>query len=222
MLLTLDKQVTFALLQRLATAICKLFGPQCEVVIHDFADFEHSIVHIEGNVSNRSVGGAATDLLLARARSGETDEDLYSYLTSLQGGGFMKSSTIFLRDEGGEAYGAFCINFNISGLMSFRNLLSDMIATEERDSVTELLSDDIASTVGAMITEAIYDLDKELPILSREDKIDLIAQLDARGVFQVKKAVPLVADQLGLSRATVYNYLAEARNHNHNNHQGGE
>ncbi len=52
--------------------------------------------------------------------------------------------------------------------------------------------------------------------MSREDKIDLIARLDEKGVFQVKKAVPILADQLSLSRATVYNYLSEARNHQHN------
>lgn len=215
--LSSDQQATFALFKRLAVALCKLFNSQCEVVIHDFTDFEHSIIHIEGNISNRSVGGAATDLLLTHARNGATDEDLYSYLTSLPGGGWMKSSTIFLRDEAGKAYGAFCINFDISGLMSFRNFLNSLIATEEQDSVTELLSDDIASTIGAIITDAIYELDKELPILNREDKIDLIAQLDAKGVFQVKKAVPLVADQLGLSRATVYNYLSHARNHQQGN-----
>jgi len=62
--------------KQLAVALCKLFDPFCEVVIHDFADFEQSIIHIEGNNSNRSIGGAATNLLLTRAMGGETDEDL--------------------------------------------------------------------------------------------------------------------------------------------------
>jgi predicted transcriptional regulator YheO len=211
-----DKETTFELMKQLAVALHKLFGSFCEVVIHDFTDFEHSIIHIEGNISNRSIGGAATDLLLTRASSGETDEDLYNYLTSLPGSGLMKSSTIFLRDETGQAYGAFCINFDISALVGFRNLLGDFVTTEDQAEVTELLSDDIYKTIQEILAETIYELDKELPIMSREDKIALIARLDTKGVFRVKKAVPILADQLGLSRATVYNYLSEARNHQNN------
>jgi predicted transcriptional regulator YheO len=37
-----------------------------------------------------------------------------------------------------------------------------------------------------------------------------MGRLSEKGVFQVKKAVPIIADMLGLSRATVYNYLREA------------
>ena len=48
--------------------------------------------------------------------------------------------------------------------------------------------------------------------MSREEKVSLVGRLADKGIFQVKKAVPVVADQLGLSRATVYNYLRDARN----------
>src|SRR5690349_10466974 len=112
-----DKVETLQLLLQLAVALRRLFSPFCEVVIHDFADFEHSIVCIEGNVTNRNVGGAATDLLLAKASQGDTDEDLYNYLTSLPGGRLMKSCTVFLRDGGGAAYGAFCVNFDITAFV---------------------------------------------------------------------------------------------------------
>ncbi|MFM7174715.1 MAG: helix-turn-helix domain-containing protein, partial [Caldilinea sp.] len=51
-------------------------------------------------------------------------------------------------------------------------------------------------------------------LLNRDDKIGLIRRLDDKGVFQIKKMVPFVADQLGLSRATIYNYLREGRGEN--------
>jgi predicted transcriptional regulator YheO len=47
--------------------------------------------------------------------------------------------------------------------------------------------------------------------LSREDKITLIAKLDDKGVFQVKRAASILASQFGFSKATIYNYLREAR-----------
>ena len=99
------------LLRQLAKSIERLFSPFCEVIIHDFSDLEHSIIHIEGALSGRSIGGAATNLLLKRVRNGETREDLYNYTTTLSGDRKVKSSTIFLRGDDGVAYGAFCINY---------------------------------------------------------------------------------------------------------------
>ena len=94
---TSNKVAAFALLKQMSVGIVKLFAPHCEVVIHDFSDLEHSIIHIEGNISGRKVGGAATDLLLTQARSGNTVQDFYNYQTFLPNGRNMKSCTMFLR-----------------------------------------------------------------------------------------------------------------------------
>lgn len=204
--------LVFPVLQRTATALQRLLTPFCEVVVHDFRDFEHSIIHIEGNVTNRKVGDAATDLLLTKASLGDTDEDLYNYLTSLPGGRLMKSCTVFLRDETGKAYGAFCINFDISAFANMRKVLGDFLATEEKVDVSENFANDIEETIQAVLTETLYELGQQLPLMSREEKVGLVGRLADKGIFQVKKAVPIVADQLGLSRATVYNYLRDARN----------
>jgi predicted transcriptional regulator YheO len=201
------KTTTFRGLCQLAVALQRLFNPFCEVVIHNFADLEHSIVAIEGSVSKRSVGGAATDLMLAKVSSGDTDEDLYSYLTSLPGGKLLKSSTVFLRDDSGKAYGAICINFDITQFVSFRQILGALTSANDRNGVTEMLSDDIQNIIEATIAELLQDRGENLFIMTREDKIDLVARLNSKGIFQFKRGVPLVADLLGLSRATVYNYL---------------
>ncbi|NJK80912.1 MAG: hypothetical protein HC876_14330 [Chloroflexaceae bacterium] len=206
-----ERTMLFETLSRLAVSMQCLLGPLCEVVIHDFADFEHSIIAIEGNISNRSVGGSATDLLLEKASTGDTTEDLHSYLTSLPGGRLIKSSTIFLRDQHGQAFGAFCINLDITAFISLNRVINTLIATNDRNEVSELLSDNIPETIQSMVAETLYDAGKGLSVLSRDDKIELIARLHSRGVFKVKKAVPILADLLGLSRATVYNYLREAR-----------
>jgi predicted transcriptional regulator YheO len=206
-----ERQAMFAVLAQIAESLRRLFDPFCEVVIHDFSDFEHSIIHLEGNITNRKLGGAATDLLLSKAQSGDTDEDLYNYLTSLAGGRLMKSSTVFLRDETGRAYGAFCVNFDISAFVSVRKILGAFVTTEEKGDIVETFSDDIEETIQSLLTDTLHEVGKGQPLMSREEKIDLIARLDERGIFQVKKAVPILADQLGLSRATVYNYLREAR-----------
>ena len=43
--------------------------------------------------------------------------------------------------------------------------------------------------------------------LDREAKQDLVRRLDEEGAFVIRKAVEEVADALGVSRFTIYNYL---------------
>jgi predicted transcriptional regulator YheO len=51
------------------------------------------------------------------------------------------------------------------------------------------------------------ELGAPLAALSREDKQRAVRLLDERGAFRLRKAVEDVADALGVSRFTVYNYL---------------
>lgn len=210
-LLKQDSHTTFVIAKQLATALHKLFGPMCEVVLHDFVDLEHSIVHIEGNVTCRAVGGPATDLILEKVRKGETHEDLYGYATSLPGGRMMKSSTIFLRNQHGHAVGALCVNLDVTDFIAARNALNAFVATRDNERTTETFSDNIFDTVQSVVAETLYETGRSLAGMSRDDKIELMSQLESKGLFQMKKAVSIVADMLGLSRATVYNYLRESR-----------
>lgn len=218
-----DRDAVFALLSQMGVGIYKLFSPFVEVLIHDFSDFEHSIIFIEGDVTGRSVGGAATDLLLTQAKNGNTQRDFYNYRTTLPNGKHMKSCTMFLRDSDGAAYGAFCINVDVGAIEVMHKLMSGFLDIEEDNGVSETLSDDIQKTIRSILMETIQETEKDIPIMNRDEKVDLIARLDDKGVFQVKKAVPVLADELGLSRATVYNYLTEARDKQHNDgHQEKE
>jgi hypothetical protein len=47
--------------------------------------------------------------------------------------------------------------------------------------------------------------------MSRADKQRVVRYLDERGAFALRKAVEMVADALGVSRFTVYNYLDATR-----------
>lgn len=51
------------------------------------------------------------------------------------------------------------------------------------------------------------ELGGRLPLLAREDKQRAIRLLDERGAFTLRRAVEDVADAMGVSRITVYNYL---------------
>ncbi|MEM8621041.1 MAG: helix-turn-helix domain-containing protein [Actinomycetota bacterium] len=51
------------------------------------------------------------------------------------------------------------------------------------------------------------ELGGRLPELSREDKQRAVRLLDERGAFTLRRSVEDVADAMGVSRITVYNYL---------------
>ncbi len=58
-----------------------------------------------------------------------------------------------------------------------------------------------------LIENVERDFGARLPQLSREEKQQAIRILDERGAFTLRRAVEDVADAMGVSRITVYNYL---------------
>ncbi len=92
-------------LTRLAKALSKQFGDNCEIVIHDLnkASLDNSIVAIEnGHVSNRSIGdGPSMVVLDTLTKKPEDIEDQLAYLTEVDGK-MIKSSTVYIRDEKGD------------------------------------------------------------------------------------------------------------------------
>ncbi len=58
-----------------------------------------------------------------------------------------------------------------------------------------------------LIESVEREMGAPLPSLSREEKQKAIRLLDDRGAFILRRAVEDVADAMGVSRITVYNYL---------------
>ena len=65
----------------------------------------------------------------------------------------------------------------------------------------------VHGTLDRMIGAVEAELGAPLGDLSREGKQRAVHLLDERGAFQLRKSVEEVADALGVSRFTVYNYL---------------
>jgi predicted transcriptional regulator YheO len=197
----------FETLKVVGRAIVATFGDRCEVVIHDLSKPEVSIVWIEGNVTGRSVGGSATDLLLKELRRGDREEIL-NY-GGYAAGKVMKSSTILFREDD-MLYGALCINFDVTDFVAAEYTLRSFCkpATEEEE---ETFVQDLTEILETMIAEACYEVGMPVGSMDKDEKVRLVDILEQRGAFEIKRAVPLVASRLGVSRFTIYNYLSEAR-----------
>jgi hypothetical protein len=65
----------------------------------------------------------------------------------------------------------------------------------------------VRGALDRMIGTVEEELGQPLKDLSREDKQRAVRLLEERGAFQLRKSVEDVADAMGVSRFTVYNYL---------------
>lgn len=61
--------------------------------------------------------------------------------------------------------------------------------------------------LGRLLARTEAELGQPLVELSREEKQAVVARLDDAGAFLLRRSVDEVADVLGVSRFTIYNYL---------------
>lgn len=196
------------LLKMIGEAVSATVGEWCEVVVHDLADLEHSIVWIKGNVTGRKVGGHMTDLGLARLRAGQL-EPLLGYTTYTEDGKTLRSSSIFIQDQEGNPIASLCINLNITPFLLFDRFLHALTTQGQEPDVTESFSEDLTQMVENTIAQCAYEVGKPISLMSKADRMQVVDLLDDRGVFQLRKSVPLVAKHLGVTQKTIYNYLTE-------------
>jgi predicted transcriptional regulator YheO len=196
------------LLAKIGDGVSATVGEWCEVVVHDLRDFDSSIVFVSGEVTHREVGGHVPARGLFNMRSGRT-EPLINYTVHTDDGSTLKSTSIVVHDERGKPVAAFCINLNVTPLLLFQQFLHNMVPGEEAPILATSFSTDLAETVERIIAECGREVGKPISVMSKSDRVQVIRLLDQRGVFQLRKSVPLVSDRLGVTQKTIYNYLAE-------------
>ena len=84
---------------------------------------------------------------------------------------------------------------------------SDVPLMWEGEVVAAVRMPPLHGALDRLIDTVAAELGAPLPSLSREDKQRAVRLLDDRGAFTLRRAVEDVADAMGVSRITVYNYL---------------
>ncbi len=199
-----------SLLEPVVAGIAATFGRHCEVVLHDFRDPEHSIVAIQGQVTQRHVGGSVSQLGLSLIAQGDTAQTQYNYFTRTPAGRVLKSTTIPLRDPGGRVFGALCINFDITDLRLLGGVIGELTGAAAEPRPVSFV-DDIGQVIRALIDEEEVAAGRSLDRMTKQDRLAILQALDQHGVFALQRSVPQVAEYLMISRATVYSYLEEVR-----------
>jgi predicted transcriptional regulator YheO len=200
---------------RTADILVKMFGPRCEVAIHDFSNLEQSLIHLAGSVTGRNIGSPITDLVLEKLKKPHKEvKDIPNYQTVTSKGKVMKSSTLFLRNDKYEIIGALCINFDLTLLNQLGMELQDFIHFDEAADKTENFYSSIHDVVEGMVKQVVQTFNKPANLLDMDEKIECVRKLEDRGAFLIKGATDYVAAILNVSRYTVYNYLQKIRMQN--------
>jgi len=196
--------------------LAEMFGPDCEVVLHDLTDLPHSIVAIEnGHVTGRRPGDAPTDQMLRSLRNADDTPDVRLYVSSSEGR-VLKSLAVTLRDGDGHPIGVLGLNLDVSEIVHAQRTLAALAAVgrlggEALPETEELFGGDIREVLAGMISAILNDMRKTPATMTRDEKMEVVARLEERGAFLVKRSAEQVAEALDLSRFTIFSYLKEIR-----------
>ncbi|MER5719392.1 PAS domain-containing protein [Streptomyces sp. NPDC002132] len=208
-----ERDAILRALKPVVDGIAATFGPVCEVVLHDYRRPESSVVAVAGTVTGRAVGGAMSQIGMRLLARGDDAADELNYVTRTGSGRLVKASTMMLRDSAGAVFGSLCVNVDVTEVDRARSLLAALAGAgaPPSDAPVTTFGDDIDSVVDALLDAHLARQDETWAALDRARRLALFRGLDERGVFAVRRAVEQVAARLGISRASAYSYLSQAR-----------
>lgn len=196
-----------------ADAIQAFFGDLCEVVIHDLRNPQASLSYIKGNLTNRKVGDAVTNIILDVLKK-PLDEIPKYFIADMesQNGKRLKSLSILIKDDK-RVYGCFCILIDPSIMSLVVQQLSAFLNNANTSQIEKETSrpNSVVEMADQFIDEALKHANLTVPLMQKEDKYKIVSNLNAQGVFMIKGSVETVAKKLGISRYTVYSYLDEIK-----------
>lgn len=196
-----------------------MFGSNCEVVIHDLTTPQSSVIFtINNHVTGREVGQSFDHLVKMVLLSEEFEEDyLAGYEIQTDDQRTIKSSTTLIRDSKQQVIGAFCINYDVHLMVQIKEMVNALIPNSEKENQVQAQHAPKQETSIQNVEEITNQLIEQIVVnrrhslIRRQEKIELIRFMDEKGIFLVKGAVDKVAEQLGISKVTVYSYLDEVR-----------
>jgi len=175
-------------------------GKHCEIVLHDYRVADRSVVAVGGKITDRRAGSAMSKAGLSVLAEGRAAHDRRNYLAKAPNGQVINSSAIR------RVFGALCINLDVTELRRAARIPNALIGHDVKREPTTF-ADDIRDVIDARLRGD----GRSVTTLSRNDRLEIVRALDARGVFNVKRAVGQVAAVLGFSRATAYACLQTIR-----------
>jgi len=197
-------------------AIAGQFGNQCEVVIHDFSDYNSSIHALMGNVTGRDLYAPLTRFIIQTLqKEGEDVEDKVGYITYYEGKPF-RCSTVFIRDHQEKLIGCLSINYCVQDFFTLKKITEQLTTNRsvlqlESEAKEEYFAHNVEDFVENTFETIVNNVGKDLTTLTKTERLELVHELDETGVFSVKGTVEKLAERMLMSIYTIYNDIEESR-----------
>ncbi len=193
----------------IAKSISVLFHPYVEVLIHDIKT--DKVAAIFNSFSGRKVG----DPSLLCTFELDPNQLNQPYLKTNADSRPLKSISTILVDPKGVQIGLMCINFDISVFKDLQNHLSFFLDSVG-DQPQALFKNDWQDRIHLFVSQYIQKNHLDFKTLSKWHKKKMIQELFNNGAFNSTGAAKYVADNIQISRATVYKYLNECKKNEFN------
>ncbi|WP_282604267.1 transcriptional regulator [Pelagibius sp. Alg239-R121] len=189
--------------------IARLFPGQVEVVLHDL--LTGKIAGIEGSLSNRVAG----DESLIDTKGLEADVDacdiIGPYAQTNWDGEVLRSFTAVVRDSESRPIGLICVNMRTAAFSAAADLIASLSVIGQAPHSKALFAQDWRAAANTVIAQTLAERGVTLVTAKRDDKVALIRALERAGVLQMRGSPEYAAKTLGISRASLYNLLKDAR-----------
>ena len=209
----MTKSEAFLFLDRMARGIALIFGESCETIIPDFSDgMMTNIAIYNGSVSGRNVGSHNGILDSSLVDTNQIQKigthDIVNQLVHLKNGRTVKSSTFFLTGE--DYILALGINYEITLMTQMEQFLSSI--TSHSGDLFSTMSEDKGNDADLLVQifdQALSRIGVSVSDMNKQDRFSLVALLKEQDYFRLQKSVRYVAEQLNVSKYTIYKYLKE-------------
>ncbi len=186
-----------------------MFGPNCETVIHEMSGQHiHNLAIFNGHVTGRKAGSTLSIYGNDTAVSVESGQNLeLNYINQqvLLDGKQIKSTTVHMRGEG--YHFAMGINLDVTVMSQMRVILDNL--TDFEGDLMDRLNSDAQPAIDELFDSCLKVVNRPIESMKKAERLSLVRLLKEKGAFQMQRSVPYVAERLGVTKFTVYNYLNE-------------
>ena len=202
-----------------------ILGPDYEVALHELKDDSNEIIAIaNGELTGRHLGSPLSNKML---------EYLTSHLYETQDYVLRFESTAITGKKlcRNELTGLLCINFDSSRYQELSarvmDLCSNMLTPGVQSGARLIVEDEtdptadapektyptsIAGATASIVSEVVSNYPVPVERLTQDEKMEIMATLNRKGVFLLKGSVSYVAKELHSSEASIYRYLGKLNN----------
>lgn len=193
--------------------ISELAGPEAEVILYETD--KRTVYHVINPFDEEMVVGSEMRSLersLLEDRRYEQEDFIVNYRALSKQRNKLKSATMFLRDDSSQLAGILTVNVNVERLVELRDMLNVMISgyrpyDQQSPSFYNSFDVSVEGIVAKTIQEELARYNVAPTRLSQQEKLEIVSNLDQKGIFLVKGAIVELARFLHTTETTIYRYL---------------